>query len=257
MTVPEPQKNGGMKSLRLTFVAAILTPAVTAVADVDVKSLVTDAVENTFAGENYSWTSTMPRPDGVTLTVEGQIDHGTTYVVMKDGATTRTMIVVSGRRFVLTPAGWREAGLPQLPPDGAVQPPPPRQGGPVGLGGPGIRGGPESPERRLRAMLAQVTTWTAQGDTLTGQFTAQPDEAGHRGPPPEAVASLPAAETVTVALRVQDGLVSDAQLTKSITLTTQTGESLTRQHTTSTHFGAIGATKISVPTDVATLLAGN
>ncbi|PTY08258.1 hypothetical protein DB347_01350 [Opitutaceae bacterium EW11] len=237
-----------MKPIRLTFLAAVMIPAVAAFADVDVKSVVAGAVDNTFAGENYSWASSLPRPDGATVSVTGQTDHGMTYVVMQDGTNSRALLIVSGKHFVLTSSGWKLAGAPRTEnTDGSTPPPPPPDHR-------GPRGGPESPEHRLREAVAQVTTWTVQGDAFVGTFTGSP--MGH-GPRPADAPALPGTETVTVTVHIANGALSECTLAMAGSFTNESGQTVTRQHSVTTTFSAIGTTQVAVPAEVTALLSSS
>lgn len=261
-----------MKTLKTLLLPALGFPALGLFAAVDLPTLAHDAADNVFSGKNYSWTSSATRPDGTQASIQGQAAQGNLSVSIQDGTTTRTLFVVNEVPYVLTDSGWQKAGPLHRPPgdkppaDAPPLPPPPPPhdaapgfAGPGGHRGPGGRGGfgpgARSPDRQLTELISRVSSWTADGDVLTGEFSGKlpapgSDRAGARDdnrPSPT--------ESGVVKLWIQSGVLTKVQITSTVMFTSPSGETVTHQRNETTTFSAVGTTAVSIPAELQALVS--
>jgi len=246
-----------MKSLLIlicTAAAATVLPAQTAV---DVKAVVSDAVANTFDGKNYSWTTTLTKPDGGNASITGQLQGTTSLVTIQDENGTHALAVVGEKRFHNDGSGWfaaperdeKDVHIRVFHPEaGGARPPR------MIL----VYGRPENPERPLRDLSEKATTWTVQGSTFTAEVTGLQRGPGGFGPPrgKDGGRPGPMADAKTIlTLQIQDGVVSSATTITSGTITPP-GESARQiERRATTAITQVGTTQVALPAELQTLLA--
>jgi hypothetical protein len=239
-----------MKSLTTLLFAVGMAAALPASAEVDVKVVIAEAVANTFDGKNYSWTSTLAKPNGGAAQVTGQTQGTTSLVSVQDDNGTHQFAVIGDRHYLNDGTGWK-LGPGRPGEDMRMQVPPPSASAT-----PRVRlffGRPDNPERPLRDAANQVSTWTVQGNTFTGEFAGPP-----HGPGPGGKGGrrplMPDAKT-TVSLQLQDGLVTSATILTTGTFTPPGESAIAIERAANTTITQVGTTQITLPAELQTLIA--
>ncbi len=245
----------------------LLLPASSSRAETSAATVLHEAVENAVSAANYSWSSTLLRPDGQTATATGQVAGTESLVTVTDEKGQHLFAQSGDKRFVKKDGGaWTLLSRPARPAQisethaQAGRPDHPRghRGGATGLGPRGRHTGlrllTEPAGRHLDMVIDHVDQWTINGAIFVGEFQGMVPPAGRRGPRSERAPDTVKQHTGTVSLTIQNGLVSTVSIQGSASWTEANGANQQKQHSVTTTFSHVGTTAVTLPAEVKALL---
>ncbi len=242
-----------MRTIKHSWLAALLLGAGTIFGQSDARSVVNDALDNTFEGGNYSWTSTLTTPRQETVSVSGQRSALATWIEVTGPLGTRTTVRIGDDRYVKSDNGWIHLGDHEDTPPADILVRREARGErrpmvkALGQGGPGGR----DPEQAVREVTERVDNWTVVGSQLTGSFSGLPHGLPGRGG--EALAGGSVVTKVTLTLH--DGVLSEVSVTTQGSFIDRTGASREIARTTTHTLRAVGTTTVSLPAELQAKLA--